>query len=230
MWYNEAFLAPFFLKHYKKADLITIFYDKDTTDDTLNEINRHKQCDVRIVPFKFPYGLDEFIKISILNDAYKESKADYIIIVDADEFVFFDTLRFNKKIYWCRFAQIMRQDFEPSPHPNHPINTWRYGFYDKMYIKPSIVRVGLNLSFSEGHHRIFLNGKLKKSGRVGCKGAHWNMIERYFYINRILHNRAPRQSQVNIEAKLDYQYNNRTLENLELEYNKKFKQCKRLVL
>jgi len=34
MWHNEAFLAPFFLKHYAFADSIRVIDDVDTSDNT----------------------------------------------------------------------------------------------------------------------------------------------------------------------------------------------------
>lgn len=42
MWYNEEALAPFFLKHYSWADKITLLYDEETSDKSLDIIAKAK--------------------------------------------------------------------------------------------------------------------------------------------------------------------------------------------
>jgi len=229
VWYNEEKLAPYFLNHYKDCE-ITILLDADTNDKTKNIISySNSQWDVFSV--RFEDGLDELWKISYINEFYKESTADYVIVADADEFVFFDKLKFKRDVYYCRLAQVMKQkneiDIFHTKHLFPHIDNWSYGFYEKLYCKPSIVKTGLDLKFTVGHHGIEINGK-RITKRPSCKGAHWNMITPEFYFNRILNQRVPRQSKANIKRKHDNQYNDRTLKNLRAEYAENLKKCKQL--
>ena len=52
MWYNEEFLAPFFLNHYKWVDKIHILLDADTDDNT--EAIATGYSNVLIEHFNFP--------------------------------------------------------------------------------------------------------------------------------------------------------------------------------
>jgi len=160
MWYNEEFLAPFFLNHYWQAKQITIFYDNATRDNTLEEIANHNESiKVKLQTINLDQGLDEFRKIRYINEAYKRSKCDYVIVADADEFVFYEDCRFKRRIYWCALAQIMRTPYDPELDSRLPIDTWSYGFQEKLMIKPSIIRTGLKALFTVGHHGIEIKGK-----------------------------------------------------------------------
>lgn len=87
VWYNEEFLAPYFLKHYDWVDLITIFYDQDSTDGTLDLISKHPK--VRVIPFRFPDMFDDDIKIKMMNKRLLSSECDWVFGLDADEFIFY---------------------------------------------------------------------------------------------------------------------------------------------
>ena len=222
MWYNESFLAPYFLRHYGFADLITIFLDRATTDDTLIRINKYKKCPVRIIPFEFPDGLDELIKIGYFNEAYRKSKADYVIIADADEFVFVRELK--RKYYFCNLYQVTA--FEKLDI-DKPITQANYGYLDRQFRKPSVVRTGLSFHWDVGHHEAYLKG-LKIIDAPTLYGAHWNWITLDFALNRLLNNRAPRQSQENIDCGFDHHYNNLTKEKITEEYYLRKSKCKKL--
>lgn len=88
LWYNEELLAPLFLKNYQWADKITIYYDNDSDDKTL-EYLKASPLSIQIIPFRFPDMMDEEIKADIFNKAYKNSVCDYVLNVDCDEFAFY---------------------------------------------------------------------------------------------------------------------------------------------
>ena len=86
MWYNEEFLAPLFLNHYSFADRIHIFLDLDTSDDT--EKICSKFDNICIHPFSFPDMMDDQIKVDTINNFVSTIDCDWVINVDADEFIF----------------------------------------------------------------------------------------------------------------------------------------------
>ena len=85
--YNDSLLAPLFRKHYSFADRITIFYDQETSDNTLDFISG--QSKVKIIPFRFPDKFDDEIKMSNMNKHFIKTQCDWVVGVDSDEFVFY---------------------------------------------------------------------------------------------------------------------------------------------
>jgi len=64
-YYKETFLAPLFFLHYAWADLITT------------------------ITARFPDDkMDDVVKMDLINEAIARSTADWVIVVDFDEFVF----------------------------------------------------------------------------------------------------------------------------------------------
>lgn len=86
---DEEILLPFFLQHYDQiADEIVILFDKSTTDTSEKIIDDHPKC--RKVYFDFGGKVrDDFLTLA-KNSIWKEScnKADWVVVVDIDEFLY----------------------------------------------------------------------------------------------------------------------------------------------
>ena len=174
MWYNEAYLAPFFLKHYAYADKITLLYDADTTDNTLEIVNSFPN--VHIVPFQFPDMMDDELKRDILNTQYRQTECDWVLGVDADEFVFYkkendfcndlhpflnDNLGYD--VFYVTLYQVYRHEDDADLDPDMPpVPQRRHGDpnvtkgWKALYNKPILVHKGLDMSWSNGVHGIKL--------------------------------------------------------------------------
>ena len=189
-FYNEEYLLPFYLKHYSYADKITAFYDEDSTDNTLKILESDRR--VKVFPFKFIDGLNETEKIYMINKAYRKSKAKYCIIADADEFVFKPKFMW-RNMYFCKLWQM--------------VGGMTHGYYDKLYLKPSIVKTGKRYKFKEGHHAVTRFHIKKYPFFNTVKGLHLNMLSFPFYKNRML-TRFLRQSKHNIEKGFSHQFTN----------------------
>jgi hypothetical protein len=85
VWYNERFLAKFFLDHYSFADRIHLVLDADTDDDTPGIAGRYPN--VRVEEITFPDKFDDLRKIARINSIYPGSTR-LGIAADSDEFVF----------------------------------------------------------------------------------------------------------------------------------------------
>jgi SAM-dependent methyltransferase len=177
MWYNEEFLAPFFLNHYSWADKIHILLDADTNDRT-EEIAR-EYPNVEIEHFKFPDMMDDIIKVAKLNDKYRSIKdADYVALVDSDEFIFCNNLKkavrthleeTRKDVYFVNLWQIFKHETDPPLDPNASIPLQRrHGdpnmddHFNVLYIKPAIVKGGKNLCWTCGNHEVVYEGNSLK--------------------------------------------------------------------
>jgi len=215
-FYNEEYLLPHYLKHYSYVDKITAFYDESSTDNTLKILESEPK--VRIFPFKFADGLNETEKIYMINRAYRKSKAKYCIVADADEFVFRPCFMF-RNIYFCRLWQMVG---DGELEIDIPIKDQLcYGYYDRLYLKPSIVKTGKRFKFKEGHHQVTRFHVKKYPFFNIVDGLHLNMISYDFYRNRMLKNRIPRQSKYNIEKGFSRQFTNRS----EAEVARKYKEA-----
>jgi glycosyltransferase involved in cell wall biosynthesis len=87
--YNEELILPYFFRHYKQfCDNITIF-DNYSTD---NSIKIAQNAGANIIQFNTNNIFDDNVHVNIKNNCWKESKADWVIIIDVDEFVYHPNL------------------------------------------------------------------------------------------------------------------------------------------
>ncbi len=220
MWFNEEFLAPFFLKHYSYADRINILYDTDTTDNTKSICEQYPN--VRLLPFKFPNMMDDEIKRDIINNLYHTLDADWILSVDSDEFAFikehdffiYDFHNFlaadtKHDVYNVMLHQVYRhvtdKDLDPAlpavPQRRHGDPNITTGI-NAMYRKPVLVRGKLPLKWGPGCHAITRSAKALSVAPTDVLGAHWAMADPQFAMERRLKNRKARQSQNNLNKQL----------------------------
>lgn len=181
MWYNEEFLAPYFLNHYRWIDKIHIILDDDTNDAT--EAIAKKYDNVALERFKFPDKMDDIIKSAVISQKYRLiTDADYVIIVDSDEFIFpyetsmtvKDHIRISDQdIYFVNLWQIYKHEKDAPLNPAIPIRLQRrHGDPDMEkpenigYFKPIVVKGGLDIFWGIGNHYIVWDGiKLEWNSR-----------------------------------------------------------------
>ncbi len=225
-WYNEEFLAPFFLKHYSFADKIHILLDADTNDKTLLEIEKAGNVNVEYV--KYPDKFDDRMKIEKIMQVYKKIKHGWVFAVDSDEFLFplpFETTmrealakENHNDVIYAQMWQVYRHRSDKDLDPDlPPVLQRRHGDpnvsegLNALYNKPVIVKAGLNIKWGAGcHHLHFLRpknkilrlfAKFKRKPKIsGNKfyGAHWAMADPLFCIER-RRGRKARMSQNNLD-------------------------------
>lgn len=86
--HNEERILPYFFRHYLQFGSVTIF-DNYSTD---RSIEICKEYGAHIFQFDSGGEFREDILTHIRNVCWKESKADWVIIVDVDEFVYHPNL------------------------------------------------------------------------------------------------------------------------------------------
>lgn len=211
-WYNEAYLAPFFLRHYSWADRITIFYDRDTTDKTLESIGQY--ANVTVKPFRFPDQFDDVIKQDRMNQAYAESSCDWAFLLDADEFVFrlvkgepvADVRPFlalcEADVIHAEFMEVGRHRQDAELDPELPaVPQRRHGRVGKG--KPCLARTGLGLRWHVGCHSLAAPFPPVSIASNFLSCAHWSMADPCFAFKRRLRDRRERQSKANIVRGMD---------------------------
>ena len=86
--HNEQVILPYFFRHYSQYGSVTIF-DNNSTD---NSIEIAKRNNAHIFQFSTDNEFREDILTNIRNICWKESKADWVMVVDIDEFVYHKNL------------------------------------------------------------------------------------------------------------------------------------------
>ena len=223
MVFNEEYILPFFFRHYNQfVDKYYILYDKDSTDLTLEIVREQaKTKEVEIIPFEFPDGMNDRIKVDKINNLYEKiTDCDWICCADADEFIFplpFETdvkeilqreqdKGFNlvKTHMWQVYRNVADEDLDPNKMPI--VTQRRYGDprLDGWYVKPIIVRAGMNIGWTLGNHEIAY-GSYKESD-YKMAGSHWANADPCFCVDRRVKNRRDRQSKWNMTAGVTCQH------------------------
>lgn len=206
MVYNEAFMLPYFLRHYRYLDEIHALYETDSSDDSLKLLRQAPN--VVLENCHIEGGLDDIEKIRLFNAALQQIKADWVFVVDPDEFIFppnespysflnrqsCDVVRSGMfQVYRHRNDKDLDPSLPPIPQrihgdpdlsstdeqPNRASNS--------LYIKPNVVRPLENIRFLPGHHHI--EGDPQTSSELFF-GAHWQMAEPSIAIARRMERKA----------------------------------------
>lgn len=220
MWYNESFLAPFFLNHYNYADEINIILDSDTNDNTMDICKKFNNT--LIEEFGFTDGFDDQIKIEKFNQKVSEMDSDWVIVVDADEFIFppaYQDVRtylseISGNLIFARIWQIYchKRDQKLDSKKN-TIFQRRHGDpnrtkgINKLYNKPIIVRPEIGIRWYPGCHSYEENSKIKVS-RKKFYGSHWTNVNLENSMERQIMHRKQRFSKRNLETGLGIHMHN----------------------
>lgn len=233
-WYNEEFLARFFLRHYRFVDKIHLFLDADTDDGTMQVIEEEQAIhnNIEVHDFKFPDKVNDVIARDHFNDFYKTMDCDYVMLVDCDEFIFYPPgfLESAKHlVYFTKLWNVYRHITDEDLDPMLPVRTQRrHGVSDlegwDIYTKVNVVKCGINFWWEAGMHTGRLNGNMVDwtmphpwlppgVSHQPFMGAHWPNADPCFTIKRRI-NRCKRQSEYNLTHGLSTQHHNITEEKL----------------
>jgi hypothetical protein len=207
MLYNEALILPYFLRHYQYLDEIHVLYETDSTDETLSILKQAKN--VLIKNCHIEGGLDDIEKVNLINDALHNIKADWVYVVDPDEFIFpynesphdFLERQTDYNVVRAAMFPVFRhrtdKDLSPSLPPvpqrthgdpnvfsthqdeNRPANV--------VYIKPIVVRPSARIRLLPGNHAA--QGHVKVSPEFYA-GAHWEMADAAIALDRRMRRKA----------------------------------------
>lgn len=216
VWYNEAAFAPLFLQHYAWADSLTVLLDDATCDDTLHLLD--KSPGATVAPVSFPDGMDDELKVRYINKAAQQlgSIADWLLVVDADEFVFHPEQSVHEYLaassydiesvpFWQMYRHASEQDIVPHLPPlqqrTHGDPRLGWCFEQGHFTKPIAVRVGVKPAWQPGNHYVDTQG-----GSVcqspALRGCHWAMADVNIAIDRRIKGRKERMSHNNFSKGL----------------------------
>jgi 2-polyprenyl-3-methyl-5-hydroxy-6-metoxy-1,4-benzoquinol methylase len=207
MVYNEALILPYFLRHYEYLDQIHVLYETDSTDETLSILKQAPNVVIKNCHIKG--GLDDIDKVALINDTLRGIKADWVYVLDSDEFIFphnespQDFLERQKSYNVVRAAlfPVFRyrtdKDLDPSlsPIPQRihgdpdlfsPVQEPNQALHC-FYMKPNVVRPSNRIWFQVGNHVV--HGHVKISPELYA-GAHWEMADLSIALDRRMKRKA----------------------------------------
>lgn len=210
-WYNEAELAPFFLNHYSYADEILIYLDRGINDGSVAEIKKYPQA--KIIWAKSTGKLNDGACIAALNDIASKSNADWLISVDADEFVFPQNFndprevlkRADGNIIYSSMWNMYRHETDPDLDPLHPsIFQRRHGDPNRisnnneMSTKPNIINPRIKINWGVGCHGYYsaINPQVSTTR---FDGAHWQSVDVDISCKRRIKGGKERMSDTNLK-------------------------------
>ncbi|MBE0604417.1 MAG: glycosyltransferase family 2 protein [Deltaproteobacteria bacterium] len=231
VWFNEQFLAKYFLDHYRFVDKIHLVLDTDTNDDTLSIVSRYPN--VALEEITFPNTFDDVLKIERINSVYSKLDCDWVISADSDEFVFplpfgtgmrealaneagYDVVR-------ARMWQVYRHRTDSDLDPDKPaVPQRRHGDpnvtagVNALYTKPMIVKGGQEMEWKPGCHLLEKQGNKavrvwerlfggKKVSPNLIHGVHWQRADPELIGYRIA-NRKNRLSERNVRSAMSLQF------------------------
>ena len=206
MVYNEALMLPYYLRHYRYLDEIHVLYETDSTDEGLEILMRAPN--VVIEECHIEGGLDDIVKIDLINKAVQRTKADWVYVVDPDELIFprnesaheflerqiCEVVRSGMyQVYRHRNDRDLDPSLSPIPQRIHgdpdlySADERANRASNNLYIKPNIVRPSTSIRFLPGHHLIEGNPPTSPELYVG---AHWQMAEPSIAIARRMQRKA----------------------------------------
>jgi glycosyltransferase involved in cell wall biosynthesis len=183
--YNEEKLLPYYLRHYSKfCDRITI-YDNYSTDRS-REICEANPI-VRVVPYDTGNQIRDDIYLQIKNNCWKNSTADWVIVGDIDELVYYPDIK--ARLYaldaTCIDPELFNMVSDKFPTtPGQIYEEVQHGVPGgaKMNLfRPSEVR---EVNYDPGCHVCYPEGNILRMYASGIKTLHMKFLSLNYTIER----------------------------------------------
>ena len=187
--YNEEIMLPYFLRHYGTFAEKIIIYDNYSTDRTL-EIARDNPL-TEVVQYDSGNEIRDDIYLKIKNNAWKASRgiADYVVMVDMDEFLYnpdiFSALKDRPSII-CPLGYEMVSDVIPSGtgqiYDEIIMGMTSPGYNKCVLFNPNIIE---EMNYRPGCHNCIPIGAEAPPGPIGdFKLLHYKHLSADYVITR----------------------------------------------
>jgi glycosyltransferase involved in cell wall biosynthesis len=195
---NEELLMPYLMRHYLQFSKVIIL-ESNSTDKT-SEIAHDMGAE--IWTYDVPDEINDKWFTDLKNNCWKESHADWVIIVDADEFVYHKNitqiLKNNYSTILCpRFFNMYSEKFpttEGQIYDEVKLGVEQFSPKAKMNVfRPRMVK---DMNYFAGCHEAFPTGRVRIDDNSGLMTLHMRNLGKEFIINRNLRARK-RQSELN---------------------------------
>lgn len=211
--YNEEYVLPHFLKHYQNNfnAKITVF-DNHSTDNS-RQIALDHGCTVKT--FDTQGKINEAWYLNIKNQAWKNSKADFVMVIDIDEFL---ELPFDLDIN--RFTILNTLGYDMIGEPSSRMGVHNGMFNKKVCFSPKHVK---EINYIPGCHTCNPVGNLIYSSPATL--LHRKYISEEYVLKK--HNEyESRLSAFNKERGYGVHYENNTIQSVKEKFEYLWKNAK----
>lgn len=208
--YNETRLLPHFLNYYKTADRIVIL-DNESTDNPYPCIEEYGR---EIIMFSTSGCFNDIKHKELKNEVWKQSKgvADFVIVQDLDEFIYFPDhpYNFKKGLYELKQKDTAYvkpigyemccsdEVFDSIPTDKHVVDYIKTGFHSANYSKPILFNPNLidETNYKEGCHVFYPTPSVNVTGHnvlllhFKHTGVEWEYNRRIELKHRLLKNKV----------------------------------------
>ena len=196
--YNEAKMLPYFLRHYTQYGSVTVF-DNESTDDSVNVA---KSWGANVFSFNSDKKYREDILTHLRNACWKESKADWIIIVDVDEFIYHRNLpltlsRSYGTVIMPRMFEMISDEFPTTDGQIYEEVNMGVELRGKMCIfKPKDI---INMNYEPGNHFARPEGNFQIDVKTEIVSLHYKFLSLEYVIKRYdeLYSRQSNENETN---------------------------------
>lgn len=188
---NEEIILPYFLRHYGAFAERIVCFDNESDDRSPEIIDEHPATE-RVV---FKTGGHLFDRIHLqLKGEYRKSRgrADWVICVDADEFIYHPSLPELLQTYTEKgitYPKVAGYEMvsEKSPNTSGQIyEAVRNGVPNDVYAKQVVFNPLLEVAFEAGCHSAKVQTNKVESKEPEIKLLHYRFLGRDFFIKRSL--------------------------------------------
>jgi glycosyltransferase involved in cell wall biosynthesis len=200
--YNEEIILPYFIKHYKQFARNIFVYDNMSDDSSVDII---KNSGVNLIQFDTKNKFEESALINLRNNCWKNSDADWVIVVDMDELVYHpnivDILKntsatlIHPKAYEMMSESLpttenqiydeIKMGYSTDEFPSMGIYPgWKSNYSKGCVFKPSELQ---EINFGPGSHECNPVGNVSVHKNTGIKLLHYKYINREVLIKKYQH-------------------------------------------
>lgn len=200
--WNEEYILPYFLAHYSPWVERIVIHDNESTDRTVEIASAHPKVEVRTYRTSGRHS-EHLDMVPIRNECWKESRglADFVAIVDADEFLFHhDMAGFLAKARERRVTLVrscgweMVSEERPEDYSRPLTELVRTGVQSHIYSKPCLLDPDAieSVAFAHGAHGCEARGDVNYLGSGSLKMLHYKRLgwEAYWARTVQLRNRS----------------------------------------
>lgn len=197
---NEERLMPYFMRHYNQFAHV-ILLESNSTDTTVEIANN---MGAEIWKYDVPDEINELFFTELKNTCWKKSSADWVMIVDADEFIYHPdvkkVLRYSQAtVIMPRFINMYSEKFpttERQIYDEVKRGVEQFSPKPKMNVfRPRAIKT---IDYFPGCHEAFPQGNVKINSNTGLLTLHMRNLSKEFVIERNMRARH-RNSQMNKE-------------------------------
>lgn len=200
--FNEEILLPYFLRHYQPLAARVVIYDNDSTDRS-RDIIKASGAECRRFQTKGEHS--DRIQTMIKSTCYRESrgKADWVIVVDMDEFIYHPDLhgvlqRYDQEKVTLPLVEGFDMVSDAPPSGTGQIyHEIRMGFRNPRFDKCEVLKPEIEINFEPGCHKAKPTGPVMRSARAKIKLLHYRYLGAD-YLARRYELRTKRLSQDNL--------------------------------